>query len=212
MTSLSALNTPRLPSGRHRLTKDDVVASQRGRLIVALLDAAADKGYPATTIGDVVERAGVSRKTFYEHFASKEHCFQAAFAITAEVVIGQLEAAAAAPHEDRRALVRATVQAYVDALAAEPAAARALHIETLSAGPAVLDQREAMLRLFADLLRQACRDARGGAWSEPPVEWFRFAIGGIDDRIRECLRGPGADGLPALGTTLADCALALLGG
>ncbi|QWF77694.1 hypothetical protein HUW46_01086 [Amycolatopsis sp. CA-230715] len=212
MTSISDLNTPRLPSGRHRLTKDDVVASQRGRLIVALLEAAADKGYPATTIGDVVERAGVSRKTFYEHFPSKEHGFQAAFTITAEVVIGQLEAAAAAPHEDWRALVRATVQAYVDALAAEPAAARALHVETLSAGPAVLDQREAMLRLFADLLRQACREARGESWPEPPVDWFRFAIGGIDDRIRECLRGPGADGLPALGATLADCTLALLGG
>ncbi|GAA1948164.1 hypothetical protein GCM10009754_15580 [Amycolatopsis minnesotensis] len=212
MTSLSDLNTPRLPSGRHRLTKGDVVASQRGRLIVALLEAAANKGYPATTIGDVVERAGVSRKTFYEHFSSKEHCFQAGFTITAEVVIGQLEAAAAAPHEDWRALVRATVQAYVDALAAEPAAARALHIETLSAGATVLDQREAMLRLFADLLRQACREARGGTWPEPPVEWFRFAIGGIDDRIRECLRGPGADALPALGPMLADCALALLRG
>ena len=38
-----------------------------------------DKGYAATTVADVVERAGVSRRTFYEQFADKEACFLAAY-------------------------------------------------------------------------------------------------------------------------------------
>ena len=69
----------RLPSGRHGLTREAVVASQRSRLIDAMAQVVAERGYPATTVADVVERAGVSRRTFYEQFADKEACFLAAY-------------------------------------------------------------------------------------------------------------------------------------
>ena len=77
----------RLPSGRHGLTRDVVVASQRTRLVDAMAQIVAEKGYPATTVADVVERAGVSRRTFYEQFADKEACFLAAYDAGLEAVL-----------------------------------------------------------------------------------------------------------------------------
>ena len=56
---------------------------QRERLIAAMLRAASELGYRDTNVQDVIERAGVSRPTFYEHFANKEDCFLAAFDTTA---------------------------------------------------------------------------------------------------------------------------------
>src|SRR5690242_3020391 len=64
---------------RHRTAREAVMASQRGRVLEAMVKAVAEKGYAATTIADVVARAGVSRRTFYEQFRDKEACFLAAF-------------------------------------------------------------------------------------------------------------------------------------
>src|SRR5436190_446605 len=67
-----------LPRGRHRLTREEVTASQRGRMLEAMALAVRDKGYTGTAVADVVAGAGVSRETFYQHFADKEDCFLAA--------------------------------------------------------------------------------------------------------------------------------------
>ncbi|HEV7687975.1 MAG TPA: helix-turn-helix domain-containing protein, partial [Acidimicrobiia bacterium] len=83
----------RLPSGRHGLTREAVVASQRGRLVDAMAQIVAEKGYPATTVADVVERAGVSRRTFYEQFADKEACFLAAYDVGLTVVLSRIREA-----------------------------------------------------------------------------------------------------------------------
>jgi AcrR family transcriptional regulator len=47
------------------------------RLLDALEDSIAVDGYPKTTVADIVRRARTSRRTFYEHFDSKEACFVA---------------------------------------------------------------------------------------------------------------------------------------
>src|SRR5437660_981717 len=51
----------RLPSGRHGLTRETVLASQRGRLLDAMVQIVTEEGYADTTVSDVVERAGVAR-------------------------------------------------------------------------------------------------------------------------------------------------------
>src|SRR5207253_2083261 len=52
-----------------------------------------ERGYPATTVADVVERAGVSRRTFYEQFADKEACFLAAYDVGLTAVLGRIKEA-----------------------------------------------------------------------------------------------------------------------
>src|SRR5689334_1371778 len=114
----------RLPRGPHRLSREEVVASQRGRIVAAMAEAMAERGYAATTVGDVLRRARVSRETFYEQFASKEDCFMSAFEAAVEVILG--DSAFAAPARAATPVERydAALRAYLDALAAHPDLAR----------------------------------------------------------------------------------------
>src|SRR5918911_1380211 len=118
MQSGGAMPRP-LPRGPHNLTRDHVLTSQRERMIDAMAAAVADKGYGATTVGDVVAGAGVSRKTFYEHFRDKEDCFLAAF----DSGVNDLLAAIVAAEPDGpgwKASLRARVRAYLSMLAGHP--------------------------------------------------------------------------------------------
>ena len=76
---------PPLPRGRHAAPREVVWESQRGRLLAAMAEVVASKGYGAVAVRDVIARAGVSRKTFYEHFDNKEECFLAAYDAGVEV-------------------------------------------------------------------------------------------------------------------------------
>jgi len=76
-----------LPRGRHRLSRNDVIASQRERMLVAMAVAVAERGYVRTSVADVIRRARVSRETFYEQFEDKEACFMAAFESAAELTL-----------------------------------------------------------------------------------------------------------------------------
>src|SRR3712207_3655299 len=85
----------------------------------AVAGAVAAKGYAGATVGDVVAGAGVSRKTFYEHFRDKEECFLAAF----DAGVDALLAAIVAAKPERPGwleTLRARVRAYLEGLAARP--------------------------------------------------------------------------------------------
>jgi AcrR family transcriptional regulator len=68
----------KLPRGRHRIPRDLVHGHQRERLLAAAAAALAEQGYSRLTVRHVIERAGVSRATFYEHFEDKHDCVAAA--------------------------------------------------------------------------------------------------------------------------------------
>src|SRR5258708_3894882 len=68
-----------LPSGRHGLLPSFVAANQRARILSAVAQAAAGLGYAEMNVEAVIARAGVSRRTFYEHFKNKEDAFLAAY-------------------------------------------------------------------------------------------------------------------------------------
>jgi AcrR family transcriptional regulator len=201
----------RLPSGRHRLTRDEVTASQRGRLLLAVAQAVAEKGYAATTVGDVVERASVSRRTFYEQFPSMEACFLAAFDTAVDLVLGRMaEAAEELPAGDWRALTRSDIKTYLEILASEPAFARALHVEVLSAGPAALKRRSEIFALFSERTKRLYEVARKEDPKLPklPDEAFLLHSGGVDELIRECLRTAGPAALPQLAKPIGDTTIA----
>ncbi len=84
------------PSGIRSLPADLVSAVQRERLLAAMLRATAELTYREVSVQDVLERAGVSRPTFYEHFENKEECFLAAFDSAAARLRERLDAAACA--------------------------------------------------------------------------------------------------------------------
>src|SRR5215213_10405909 len=83
----------RLPRGTHGLDPSLVAASQRTRLLGAVGREVAEKGYNAATIDDIVRAAGVSKQTFYEHFADKLDCFLAAYEAASDELFEHVRAA-----------------------------------------------------------------------------------------------------------------------
>src|SRR5918995_7393152 len=69
----------KLPPGRHGLPRQFVLHNQRGRLVEAALQVFGTQSFGEARVADVLERAAISRKTFYEQFADKEACFMAAY-------------------------------------------------------------------------------------------------------------------------------------
>jgi AcrR family transcriptional regulator len=204
----------RLPSGRHRLTRQEVEASQRGRLLVAMAEVVASKGYTAATVADVVERAGVSRRTFYEQFPDKEACFLAAYDTGVEVMLGRIsEAVSPLPAGDWQGRIRTGLGTYLEVLASEPDFAWCFHVEVLGAGPAALARRSAVHTLFSGLWRDLHQRARAEhsdltAW---PDAGHRMLSAGLEELVRERLRAQGAASLPAYGETLVGIVFCAFG-
>jgi AcrR family transcriptional regulator len=137
----------RLPPGRHGLPREFVAHNQRERLIAGLAEAIAENGYAGTTIAHITRHAAVSRRTFYEHFASKDECFVAAY----DTVMAQLRervGAAFDQEDDWPYAVRAGIGAMLHFLAAEPNLARLCMVEALVAGPVVVERYDAAIQSF----------------------------------------------------------------
>lgn len=139
----------RLPRGRHGLPRETVVRAQRERMLRAMAETMAGKGYVATTVADVIRAARVSRETFYEQFTSKEDCFASAYEAAAAILLEVVSGARVSDGEPIEQFSR-TLRVYLDTLAAEPAFARLFLVEVYAAGPDALARRAAVQRVFVD--------------------------------------------------------------
>ena len=204
-----------LPRGRHDLTRAAVADSQRTRLLDAMVEVVAEKGYVAATIGDVVAAAAVSRRTFYEQFEHKEACFLAAHHAGLELLLREIrDAVAPLPRDDWRGRARASIESYLRTLADRPAAAWAFTVEALGAGPHALEQRAQVLVRWVAQWRALHEAARREDPSLRAVSDDELAVlvGGIEELVRERMRSHGAKELPGLAPRVTKVALAALGG
>src|SRR5918992_1285180 len=129
-----------LPPGRHGLSRSFVAKNQRERILAAVADVTSAASYPEMTVEDVIVHAGVSRRTFYEHFKNKEEAFLAAY----DAVLLQLLSivqAAIDTEETFPARMCAGLRAFLDFLAREPGFARMCIVEALAAGPEAIARR-----------------------------------------------------------------------
>lgn len=134
-----------LPGGHHGLSREQILESQRERLLAAIAHEVAARGYRATTITEVVKFAKVSTRDFYELFESKEECFLAAFDAVRNH-LGELIATATATEADWPHKVIAALRVSLDFFAAEPDLARLCLLESVSATPTIAIRfREAVL-------------------------------------------------------------------
>jgi AcrR family transcriptional regulator len=142
-----------LPPGRHKLPRDFVERHQRERLFAALIALVDEQGYPATSLTQIVKKAGVARHTFYEHFEDKEALFLALFDRTAERSIEVFAEAIEAEPGSWEEKIRAAVAALLGLVARDPALTRVVMIESQSAGPKAVARRTAALGRFGETLR-----------------------------------------------------------
>ncbi len=148
----------RLPPGRHGLPREFVAHNQRERLIAGLAEAIAENGYAGTTIAHITRHAAVSRRTFYEHFSSKDECFVAAY----DTVMAELRERVAQAFEEERDwphAVKAGIGAMLAFLVTEPNLARLCMVEALVAGPVVVERYDAAIQSFVPYFQRG-RDGR----------------------------------------------------
>jgi AcrR family transcriptional regulator len=210
-----------LPRGRHAAPREVVAESQRERMLVAMAEACAAKGYANVAVADVIERAHVSRRSFYEQFTNKEDCFLAAYDAGVEGLLGEIAAAEEAARESGPptrgllAAARAGTETYLQLLADNPAFARTFLIEVLGAGPEALARRDAVHARFADRLAEgfeAVRAGAGGSSAPAPAGFvFRAAVGAIHELVTQELVSGGPEGLPGLLDQVLEVELRLLG-
>jgi AcrR family transcriptional regulator len=155
---LLANSSGKFPSGVRKLPPDLIRAIQRERLIVAMLNAAAELGYLETNVQDVIDRAGVSRPTFYEHFSNKEDCFLAAFDTSAERLRKKVDSAARKGGEVWRDRVRFSLEALLRFASREPDTARTMVVEARAASAAAVRRRVELMDQFAACLESQARE------------------------------------------------------
>lgn len=178
---LLANSRGKFPSGVRKLPPDLIRAIQRERLIVAMLSAAADLGYLETNVQDVIDRAGVSRPTFYEHFSNKEDCFLAAFDTSADRLRKKIRTSARTG-DSWRDRVRLGLEALVRFTTHEPATARTMVVEARAASAAAVRRRVELMDEFAECLRSDAEKllpAKGG----PPTMTASAIVGGVESLL-----------------------------
>jgi AcrR family transcriptional regulator len=166
-----------LPGGRHGLPAEDVVHSQRTRLLEALLEVVAENGYQAARVSDFTALAGVSRKTFYELFSDKEDCFLAAY----DWALGRLLTATAEAYESSTSpwpeKVHRGVSTFLTRLAEHQARAKVCIVEVLAAGPKAVARRDAAIRGFTFFIDEG----RGETAAELPAFTALAILGGLNE-------------------------------
>jgi AcrR family transcriptional regulator len=175
----------RLPAGRHGLPHEYIVQNQRERIVTALVDAVAERGYKATRVADITEAASVSRRTFYEHFAGKEECFIAAHDMIANHIVESMQAATEV-FDEWPQKVRAALATMLRFLSAEPELARVYAFEPVAAGGNIAAHHNASMAGLVEILR-AGRPSHAGEHPLPEVTEETLVGGILSMIIREII-------------------------
>jgi AcrR family transcriptional regulator len=195
---------PLVPRGRHAPPLEVRLGVQRRRLFAAAAAVFARDGYANASAEAIAREAGMSKATFYEHFANKEECIVALFDAAAEEVRDAMEGAAegAGLYDSYDERVRSRLTAVLTVIDAFPAHAKTLLVAVIGAGERAAQRRDDVLDTFTDFL-VADNAAHAPAY-EAPVFRTRddaFAVvGAIAELIGRQLR----TGEPARATDLVD--------
>ena len=149
--ALTAAPGVALRPGPNGLQREQVNEIQRARLVAATFDSVHELGYARTTVAEIIDRARVSRKTFYDIFLDREDCFLAAF----EQALARASSLAIDSYQRKsswREGTRAALASLLALLDEEPSLARLCVLEAPAAGERVLQRREDVLEELAELI------------------------------------------------------------
>jgi AcrR family transcriptional regulator len=135
---------------------------QRARILSGLFDAAAEHGAASMSVAEIVDRCGVSRRTFYENFSDREDCFIAAFEQALAHARTRVQPAYEAAGSWRER-VRAGVVAFLAFLDEQPAVGRLLVAESLVSGPRALARRNEIVAALIEVLEQGRGESKTAA-------------------------------------------------
>jgi AcrR family transcriptional regulator len=174
---------PRDPSTIDPPESAAVQHEHHARLLEGMAKALAAKGYAETTIADIVREAAVSRRSFYEHFATKADCLLALYEAASEqalvVLIGAVD-----PLQPWQTQVEHAVTAYLDFLSEDPALLKTLFVEILGLGLPGLAVRRKVNAQIAGFISAATIDEHGARMTP---ELAMTVVGGINELILQAI-------------------------
>jgi len=183
----------RLPRGPHSLSREQVAANQRMRIGMAMLETIGEKGYVASTVSEVVARAGVSRKAFYQHFTGKEECFLATYDVIVEEGRRRVARTFSEAREGSNRTETAIRALFMAAIENRDALRLAI-TEITAVGPAGIERRETAITAYGQLIRDSLAPEMGGPQSGAMSDTtMRAVVGGLNRVLVVCLQsGRGA--------------------
>lgn len=191
---------PRLPPGRHGLDRDFVAQNQRDRLTAGIIAAVAEGGYHDTTVTQICAAAGVSRRTFYSYFSSKEECYLRAFDLVAEHLSSAMGEAGEVGDE-WPVVVRERIVAMLSIFAANPDLVRFALVAPLRAGEEIAAYyRQGVERILENLGEGRPRE--GTRQPAPAIE--QALIGGMIALIAHKVEAGEGEALPSLEPDLVE--------
>ena len=182
------------------LAADPGVHQHRSRLLEGMAIAVGRKGYADTTIADIVREASVSRRTFYEHFATKAECLVALYEAASHNALKVLRQAVD-PARDWQEQAERAIGAYLSAMAANPVLMRTLFIEILHLGPEGLAARRRVNGEIAEYMVAVVNGGRGGGQVSPQMAMA--VVGGIHELVLQAIEDGKVEELPQLTQTAA---------
>jgi AcrR family transcriptional regulator len=163
--------------------REEAERNQRERLFAAMVATVAEKGYEATTVADLVQLSGVSRSAFYRHFTDKEECFLTAAEALIQPTVDVMEHAQQSSSGEER--TREALEAFLELIAAQPAASKMCFVEIYGAGPEGVTVVEHTLDTFEKLATGLFEGIPGR--EEMPAQMIRAMIGGLQKVVHKRL-------------------------
>jgi AcrR family transcriptional regulator len=191
------------PSENSDIHRQRSLEAHRRRAVEAMAEAVGEQGYADTTVEDVLSRARMSRRTFYQLFRNREECFLAAYD---DALAAAMERLALAHSRDGRAWavqVEAALSALFEYLAAEPGLARLWLVEPPSLGAAGIERHERTMKQLAERLAELRREREGGAVNGQAAVMFEASVGAVHRVVQARLLDGRSDDLPELASDLA---------
>jgi AcrR family transcriptional regulator len=159
-----------------------VASHQLARIRNATIEIVAEHGYQALKVRDIVRRAEVSTRAFYEHFSSKEDCFLQTHEFISRRANRRIIAAQAG-ERDWRKRPRLILDAFVEGLENEPAGARVALVEAYAASEDLQVQARRAERIFEGMLAESlARPPSGVVISPLIVEGIVAGIAGVSKK------------------------------
>jgi len=175
MAGRRALRSARAAQAYNGAVREQLSELQRARMLAAMFDVVAEKGAANVTVAHVVERSGVSRRTFYENFEDREDCllasFERALTLASDRVIPAFES-----EKGWRDRIRAGLVAFLAFCDEQPSVAQMLVCESQASGPRVVQRRTEILTRLTRIVDQGGNEGKAENISPLAAEG---TIGGV---------------------------------
>ncbi|MFD3588124.1 TetR/AcrR family transcriptional regulator [Streptomyces sp. NPDC058683] len=193
---------------RRTAPTDDDPSGFRRRLLDAMTASIVEVGYRETTVADIVRHARTSRRTFYEHFASKEECFVALLAAVNDEMLRRIPAAVD-PNSPWQDQVRQAIEAWIDFAESQPAIALSWIREVPSLS--VPTCRQDMTQAFVGMIQTLCDTGpmRAAGIGPVPRELALMLLGGLRELAATTVEDGGR--ISDVSETAVRASIALLG-